>query len=289
MVEVLNTVARGSRRIAGYIERASEAAILAIADEEVLSEHSRRGYSRQNEYLASSSFSQRGIFAWERGAIERNFPLSPSRILVGAAGGGREAFYLAKRGYDVVAYEPVGSFVESMARAASFGPSFVALQARHEELPFAQDVLESNTLRLVDDYGPFDAGIIGWGSFSHLVSEAGRIHLLSEFARLVSGPILVSFYTRSDELKAGWKHNLRRKLPGFNRDPGASFSSAIGFTYSYTSSEFERLVASSGLQICEVWYSHLNQYTPNADQAEFSFATIARTCPPVAEGTSAEG
>ena len=63
------------------------------------------------------------------------FPDPPGRVLIGGAGGGREAFALAARGYEVVAFEPSADLARSMVQHPPAGISVEALIGRYEDLP----------------------------------------------------------------------------------------------------------------------------------------------------------
>ena len=62
--------------------------------------------------------------------------IRPGRLLIGGAGGGREAFALAARGYEVVAFEPSAALARSMVQHAPAGISVEALIGRYEDLPW---------------------------------------------------------------------------------------------------------------------------------------------------------
>ena len=73
--------------------------------------------------------SARTSFRGRKRCFERYFPPPPAHILVGGAGGGREAFALLERGYRVTAFEPSEALAASMAAAAD-GRHLVRLPRR---------------------------------------------------------------------------------------------------------------------------------------------------------------
>ena len=132
-----------------------------------------------------------GLFDWEETWLAARLPPAPALVLVGAAGGGREAVVLAQRGYHVTAFDPreegstrcrtrlgegatvVTTSYEALARAVLDGE-------RNEASPIA-------ALR-------FDAVLLGWGSFGHVLDARERERLLDALVRVCpEGPILASF------------------------------------------------------------------------------------------------
>jgi hypothetical protein len=132
-----------------------------------------------------------GLYPWERLWLERRLPPPPAALLIGAAGAGREAAALRSLGYDVHAFEPSASAfrlcqqtlgAEAVDRA-SYG-DLVATVLRGEDTPlrFARDV-------------KFDAVLLGWGSFGHVLQRTERCELLRACDRITpNGPILLSIF-----------------------------------------------------------------------------------------------
>jgi hypothetical protein len=124
-------------------------------------------------------------------AFTRHFPLPPATVLIGAAGGGREALALARRGYQVVAFEPSRSVAASMASACREF-RIETLVGRYEGLPFVSSLAQPPVVIDLRSHAPFDAAILGWISFSHLRSDERCIETLRQIGNLTIGPILVS-------------------------------------------------------------------------------------------------
>ena len=101
-VHFSNIVDRTSRRF----DRLRSALLVAFASDSFLDEYNALTYGLENSYRADSAAFRRGLFDWEERAVERFFPRPPARVLVGGAGGGREAFALHEKGYTVVAFDP---------------------------------------------------------------------------------------------------------------------------------------------------------------------------------------
>jgi hypothetical protein len=148
-------------------------------------------YSRQVIYRPENKAFRSSLFAFEERTITRHFPPPPATVLIGAAGGGREAFALARRGYQVVAFEASRSVAASMASACRES-RIETLVGRYEGLPFVSSLAQPPVVVDLRSRAPFDAAILGWISFSHLRSDERCIETLRQIGNLTIGPILVS-------------------------------------------------------------------------------------------------
>jgi hypothetical protein len=185
-------------------------------------------YSRQLIYRPESKTFRSSLFAFEERTITQYFPAPPAKILVGAAGGGRESFELARRGYHVVAFEPARSVAASMARACRESP-IETLIGRYEDLPFVSSLAQPPDVVDLRSRAPFDAAILGWVSFSLLRSDERCIKTLQQIADLTIGPILVS------------------TQPGLGGS--ISFSVHTGYCRALSSADIGRLAERAGLTI----------------------------------------
>jgi hypothetical protein len=179
-------------------------------------------------YDASSEYRASPRHAWEDAWLGRWLPEPPARVLVGAAGAGREAVALRERGHEVVALEPSAELatlcrarlaasargsVESGRRASEGGAredakppaSARVLELRYEALAYrARGSVESATRASegrargglenpADLEAPFGAVLLGLGSLSHVLDAGARPRLMSTLAQLCpEGPILAS-------------------------------------------------------------------------------------------------
>jgi hypothetical protein len=133
-----------------------------------------------------------GLYDWETQWFERRLPSPPASILIGAAGAGREAVALRGLGYHVRAFEPSASAFR-LCRLA-LAPELVD-QASYRDL--VATVLHAETTRLrLGLETRFDAVLLGWGSFGHVLRRADRFSLLRACDKLApDGPILLSLFT----------------------------------------------------------------------------------------------
>ena len=168
--------------------------VLAVASGAVIERFNDLAYGRTTSYDPASSTFRKYLFPWEEQVIERFFPPSPARILVGGAGGGREVFALANRGYEVVAFEPSRALVRSMSNMVSEGMDVKVFCAGYDDLPHLSPVRPGDSIANLEDMSTFDAAIVGWGSFSHLTSKESRVRGLKAFAKAAKGPIVVSSF-----------------------------------------------------------------------------------------------
>ena len=176
------------------------------------------------------------------------------RVLLSAAGGGRELSALLDRGYDVFAFEPVGSLVES-ARSigAGAGSKAVVVQASYQDL-VARAAGQSGPLDAL--VGKFDLCVLGWGGLSHLTEPGAVLEALRAVRALApDAPVIASFLLRTKgtaEVKGGGR-KLRRGLrrafgaAGAPTVPeGLQFGTAHGFFYAFSRDEFSELCERAG-------------------------------------------
>ena len=130
-----------------------------------------------------------GFQPWEEEAVRRHFTSARS-VLIAAAGGGREAFALERRGLSVRAFDCVGALVEAANRIAAEEGLVVRLDLA------APDVVP-------DGLGTFDAAVIGWGGYMHIPGRATRVAFLQQLRRHLhpGAPVLLSFFERASSAR----------------------------------------------------------------------------------------
>ena len=154
--------------------------------------------------LYDASFDPRndhdGLYAWEEQWFERRLPSPPASILVGAAGAGREAVALQRLGHDVHAFEPSRRAYELCKKALG---ERCAHQASYQDL--IDSALRGEVTRLeLPGEARFDAVLLGWGSFGHVLSRGDRFELLRACDRIASeGPILLSIFDPPGDAEHG--------------------------------------------------------------------------------------
>ena len=151
--------------------------ILTTEDLHAISEQAYTGI----ETYQDDEYNRRGLSPWERDAIESHFQAC-RRILVAAAGGGREVLALRRLGLEADGFEA--------------NPRLVA---------YANDLLEregyGDPIRLAPWDGcpeyerKYDGVVIGWGAYMHIRGRDRRIALLAQLRPMVEtgSPLLLSF------------------------------------------------------------------------------------------------
>ena len=135
-------------------------------------------------YLESAYNIESGLWLWEREALRRFFPPT-GRLVVGAAGSGREMIALHNAGYLVEGFDCAHTLVEAGQRMLrEVGCPGKLLWAPPGTVPTLE--------------GPFDGAIMGWSGYMYIPQRVQRVRLLQDFGRLLrpGAPILLSFETR---------------------------------------------------------------------------------------------
>ena len=250
-------VARGIRatlavdRVAGLASAARSALVLAFASDAVLTRYSTLAYGATRTYHPDSPEFDATLFPFEEQAFARFFPPAPARVLIGAAGGGREAIVLAQRGYEVVAFEPSAPLIAGLAAHVPEGLQITAFRASYEDLPRLEPALPGGLAAGLAELPRFDAAILGWGSFSHLLSEARQIAALQAIFAVTDGPVLVSFRVdpRTDGGVRSRLVRAQRRLPGRNTLAGSHFTMQIGFFQTFSREQLLALFARADLRV----------------------------------------
>lgn len=233
-------------------ERLRSRAVIALAPESFLRDYSKLVYGRSPRYVPHPS--EAALFRFEEDLVAHFFPPPPARILIGGAGGGREAFALARRGYQVVAFDPSPPLAASLASHAAPGMGIEAFSGSFESMP----VLERTSGGSLDlrEMPPFDASLLGLCAFSHLLGDEDRLRTLQQFAAVTSGPVALSFFIEPGatpiaphrpQPPAGiFRRAVKRLLPVAEGD---YFSVAIGYYHLFTRPELESLFERAGLTL----------------------------------------
>ncbi len=194
-------------------------------------------------YLDPAYNLEAGLWLWEREAVQRFFPPT-GRILVGAAGSGREMIALHRMGYTVQGFDCAHTLAEAGQRllrdAGCSAPLTWAPPGTVPELK-----------------GPFDGAIMGWSGYMYIPLRSQRVQLLQDFRGLLrcGGPLLVSFQTREHyERRMVWSArgaNWIRKLRGV---PPVTTGDRLdnGFKHWFNRDDIEGEMAEAGLRM--EWY-----------------------------------
>lgn len=141
-----------------------------------------------------------GLYPWEERWFTRRLPAAPARILVGAAGCGREAKALERLGYSVVALEPSPRAAQRCRQ--TLAPSSTVIDGSYQDL-IDMAFGESDAPSPLTRHDRFDAIVLGWGSFGHVLRAEERFRLLSACDALCpAGPILFSLFRAAQSTEA---------------------------------------------------------------------------------------
>ena len=199
-------------------------------------------YFGREDLYTDARHNRSGLFWWEQDAADRLFP-DGGRVVVTAAGGGREVVALRKAGYDAVGYE----CNEDLRRAGC------ALLEESGEPPCLYPV-GRDEFPAVE--GRFDAGIVGWGGYMHIPGSAARVAFLRDFGAAVSdgAPVLVSFAIRSSDgpyhravAKVGTRVRRLRGRPEVELGDGL----IPHYVHWFTRAEFAREAERAGFELAE--------------------------------------
>lgn len=181
------TLHLSSRRNLKRLERVQQAVHdgvwLGLSDDELVHRIDQVHYDREGQYV-DEGYNRRGLWDWERAAVDRYFA-GRNRLAVPGAGGGREVLALLQRGHDAWGFE----CNEKMAR---FGNELLAAEGWPDRIRVApRDVWPDRT-------GSYDGVMVGWGSYMMMRGRDRRITFLRQARATLpeGGPILVSFFAR---------------------------------------------------------------------------------------------
>jgi hypothetical protein len=172
---------------------------------------------------------------WEAEWYAASLPPAPARVLVTAAGTGREVAGLRRLGYSVDAFEP------APGQAALIGADEgdVVLDATYDDLVRAWrgDAASPAAPLIARTY---DAVILGWGSYTHVFEPGAQADVLAACDAICpEGPILASFWAAVAAPWQGRAHRVGRRLgTGIARlrgthdaSPDADDAGRIGFAF----------------------------------------------------------
>lgn len=191
---------------------------------------------------ASPEHNMRGLFDWELAAVDRYFQPG-TRVLVAAAGGGREVLALRRGGYDVEGFECNSSLVEAgNAMLGGLGePRGISLSAP-DEVPAGLPV-----------YGGV---IVGWSAYSHIPTRARRVEFLRALRQhtLPGSPVLLSFFTRAKDSSyetAVYRTAtlIKSVVPGRTESSEVGDHLSWGYSHWFTREEIEGELRQAGIRL----------------------------------------
>lgn len=226
-------------RLPAPVGGAVRAAWLGLLDDRELHAVDDVYYRRRLDRYASPEYVVSGLFPWERDAVERFFG-ERSRLLVAAAGAGREMLALVADGRRVEGFDCNPRLVQA-GRAAlrHAGAAATIHHAPRDRCPRLE--------------GPFDGLILGWTAYSLIPTRAARVAMLRDLraAAAADAPLLLSFFARSRRSPGMWAAQVLST--SVRRARGAATTSLgdrLGgnFAHWFTRDEIEAELADGGFR-----------------------------------------
>ena len=174
---------------------------LGIMSEKNLDLYDELHYNKSEKYT-DDNYNLSGLFEWEKERIEKYFSKS-KKILLLAAGGGREALALIRMGFDIDSYECNKVLVD-------YGNVFLEKYTKNFKIKYLS---KDSTPDVVKKY---DGIIIGWGAYSHNRGSKKRIVFLEKLQPFLNkdAPLIISFLTKEEK---GRQERVTKKVADFFR------------------------------------------------------------------------
>jgi len=152
---------------------------MGLLPESVYDAISEKSYG-QGKLYTNASYLDQGLHFWEDLAVRTYFPPG-GRVLVAAAGGGRELIALVRNGFQAAGFECSHAMVEA-------GRLALAERGLAATLDWVPPCVAPRM------EGPFDALIVGWNGYCYISPRARRLAFLKDLrSQLRPGsPTLVS-------------------------------------------------------------------------------------------------
>lgn len=225
-------------RFVFFIQCIGEGILLGLFSRKKIYRKSNAFFEKQKFYY-SVEHNTRGLFLWEKYAIEKYF-IPKSNLLLLAAGCGREVYSLEKLGFEITAYECNQKMVD-------YANNFLAKENLISRIAHS----EADTCPL--HFVKFKQGIISWAAYSHIKGKNKRIDFLKAINASLSdnAPLLISFWVMSSNK---FYHRLIvriarmfRKDKVENIEMGDRFPGH--FTHSFTKEELNEEITSAGFEM----------------------------------------
>ena len=209
----------------------------------------RDHYHNSQEY-ASPEHNQRGLFDWERVVVEQYFQPG-SRILVAAAGGGREILALRQAGFQAEGFDCSPTLVQ-------------AADALFDGLGERRGVTLCAAGQVPSGPALYQGLIVGWTGYTHIPTRGRRIALLEGLRHraMPGAPVLISFFPRDrfsqyEDLNY-WTARVSRFLfRGRKEEPEPGDHLGWCFSHTFTREEVEAELRAAGFR--PVYYCELGE------------------------------
>jgi hypothetical protein len=174
-----------NKKIQHFIDALHSGFWLGVMSERSL-EYSDELFYNQKKHYTDDKYNQSGLYHWEKAMIEKHFK-DAKKILLIAAGGGRELIALHNMGFDVTSYE-------CNTRLIVYGNELLLRNGIRKKIEYLPG---SSVPELITEY---DGIIIGWGAYSLINGRKKRLTFLDGLLPFLKkeAPLMISFlFTRS--------------------------------------------------------------------------------------------
>lgn len=201
--------------------------------------HAREPVGGVGHRYTDAEHIQSGLAAWEAAAVDAYFP-EGARVIVTAAGAGREVVGLLDRGFDPVGFEPNDQLAGAGAAVlAPDGHGDRLRISRRDEFPA--------------DAPDADAIVIGWGSYMLIPGRRRRVAFLAGARQRLQpdAPLLVSFFERSPSRYFAIVHAIAAPLRRLRRSEPVELGDALmpNFVHYFSRAEIESELAEGGFTL----------------------------------------
>ncbi|PYX26669.1 MAG: hypothetical protein DMG82_00835 [Acidobacteria bacterium] len=208
------------------------------------------GHYGQSQEYASAEHNQRGLFDWERVVVEQYFQPG-SRILVAAAGGGREILALRQVGFQAEGFDCSPTLVQ-------------AGDALFDGLGERRGVALCAAGQVPSGPALYQGLIVGWSGYTHIPTRRRRIAFLEGLRNraLPGAPVLISFFPRDRSSQYEnlnyWIARVSRFLfRGRKEEPEPGDHLGWCFSHTFTREEVEAELQAAGFR--PVYYCELGE------------------------------
>jgi len=210
---------------------------------EQLEQLTEQRYLRQSASYSDESYLNSGLFIWERDAIQRYFPPG-GRVLVAAAGAGREMIALAGCGFRVDGFDCCAPLVES-------GQNHLRKHRIDAKLVYAPP---SSVPRCG---GHYDAVLVGFSGYMYIPGRNRRIRFLRALRDLLSpgAPIMVSFMEGFPGRRRGWTAKIGSIIRTLRRAEPVEEGDWLtaGFQHHFVDQQIRSEMSEAGIEL--IYYS----------------------------------
>jgi hypothetical protein len=174
---------RWFKRVVGVMTAVHEGVWLGCLSADDLNAVTAKHFD-ESQFYASNAHNLSGFSDWEPPLLDRYFRRE-SRILVAAAGAGREILALRKVGFDAEGFECSLPLVRASQEIfGQLGESKYVTYCPPDTVPSGPPV--------------YDGLIVGWSAYTHIPTRLRRVAFLQALRQraLPQSPLLISFFTR---------------------------------------------------------------------------------------------